>query len=130
MSMFSKTTNGIKINVETSFLQDKSNPDHNYYVYAYYVTIENTIQDTVQLLSRHWIITDGMGNKREVKGEGVIGEQPILTFQDKHAYQSWSPLPTKMGKMEGSYMMLNLKTNQKFEVQIPPFILVHHELEN
>lgn len=130
MSLFSKITNGIKINVETSYLPDKSNPDHNYYVYAYYVTIENTLQDTVQLLSRHWIITDGMGNKREVKGEGVIGEQPILTLSEKHAYQSWSPLPTKMGKMEGSYMMLNLKTNKKFEVQIPAFILVHHELEN
>lgn len=130
MSMFSKTTNGIKINVETSFLPEKSNPDHSYYVYAYYVTIKNTTEDTVQLLSRHWIITDGMGNKHEVKGEGVIGEQPILIKDAHHAYQSWSPLPTKMGKMEGSYMMINLKTNEKFEVQIPAFVLVHHELEN
>jgi len=130
MSMFSKTTNGIKINVETSFLPEKSNPDHSYYVYAYYITIENTIEDTVQLLSRHWIITDAMGNKHEVKGEGVIGEQPILIKGAKHAYQSWSPLPTKMGKMEGSYMMINLKNNEKFEVQIPAFVLIHHELEN
>ncbi len=128
--MVTKTTRGIQISVETSYLPDKSNPDHSYYVYAYFVSIENQEKQPVQLLSRHWIITDGMGNKHEVKGEGVIGEQPVLEHGEKHSYQSWSPLPTKLGKMEGSYLMQNLSTDEKFQVQIPPFVLVHFELEN
>lgn len=128
--MVSKITNGIQISIETSYLPDKSNPDHSYYVYAYFVTIENQDKQPVQLLSRHWIITDGMGNKHEVKGEGVIGEQPVLEEGESHSYQSWSPLPTKLGKMEGSYLMQNLSTDEKFQVQIPPFVLVHFELEN
>lgn len=128
--MVTKTTKGIQISVETSYLPDKSNPDHSYYVYAYFVTIENQEKQPVQLLSRHWIITDGMGNKHEVKGEGVIGEQPVLEEGERHSYQSWSPLPTKLGKMEGSYLMQNLSTDEKFQVQIPPFVLVHFELEN
>jgi len=128
--MATKITKGIQITVETSHLPDKTNSYPTYYVYAYFVTIENTERQPVQLISRHWIITDGMGNKHEVKGEGVIGEQPVLSYEDKHSYQSWSPLPTKLGKMEGSYLMKNLNTEETFQVQIPSFVLVHHELEN
>lgn len=128
--MASLTTNGISISVETNFLPEKSKPEQNYYVYVYFVTITNNSSDPVQLLSRHWMICDGYANKHEVKGEGVIGQQPVLKPGEFHSYQSWSPLPTKLGKMEGSYTMQNLNTDVLFKVTIPPFILIHHDLEN
>ncbi len=128
--MATLTTKGICISVESSYLPDKSRPDKNYYVYVYYVTIENKSDTTVQLLKRHWIITDGFGKKHEVKGDGVIGRTPVLDPGGKHSYQSWSPLTTKMGKMEGKYMMQNLASQEMFEVIIPSFVLIHHDLEN
>ncbi len=128
--MYSLTTNGIKVNVEAIYVPQESRPNKNYYVYSYQVTIINKSSDTIQLLSRQWIITDSFGRKKEVKGEGVIGQQPIIEPLDSFSYQSWCPLNTKVGSMHGKYFMQNLTTGESIDVEIPKFILIHDELEN
>jgi len=128
--MVSRTTDGIKISVIARYVPENSNPGRNEYVYTYQVTIHNLSEKRVQLMSRHWIITDGYGRKKDVKGDGVIGKQPVLQTNGSHIYQSWCPLPTKIGKMEGTYSMVNLDTDETFIVHIPQFLLVHEALEN
>ncbi len=118
------TTHGITISVETFYNQQHSVPAEYKYVYAYRVTIENNREQEVQLLRRHWIIQDSNGIKREVKGEGVIGEQPVLQPGQNHVYVSWCPLETGIGKMYGTFTMLNKETNIEFEADIPAFKLI------
>ena len=92
--MFKARTKDIIVSVETTFLENESEPADGYYVWAYHITITNEGDDTVQLLSRHWIITDGLGRTQEVKGSGVVGEQPILAPGGSFAYTSGTPLST------------------------------------
>lgn len=120
--MFTARTRNINVSVETRFLENESEPDNQYFVWAYHIRIANEGHETVQLLSRHWIITDGLGRVQEVKGEGVVGEQPILGPGGSYAYTSGTPLSTPTGMMRGSYLM-ETPNGERFEIEIPLFSL-------
>lgn len=128
--MESYITNGIRISVESFYESTHSNPDVRKFIYSYRVTIENDSEHEVQLLSRHWIITDAALNVKEVKGDGVIGEQPVIIPGSKHSYSSWCPLETEFGKMEGKYTMKRMADGQFFDAIIPPFKLIASYIEN
>jgi ApaG protein len=120
--MYEATTRHIRVVVRPQFLENQSQPDEYKFVWAYTITLENLSGDTVKLLTRHWIITDGFGRTQEVKGDGVIGEQPSLRPGDRFEYTSGCPLSTSSGMMGGSYAMINEK-GEKFDVVIPTFSL-------
>ncbi|MCB0652413.1 MAG: Co2+/Mg2+ efflux protein ApaG [Saprospiraceae bacterium] len=117
-------TDGIEISVEAFYQKDYSRPSKKRYVFSYRVRIFNFREDSVQLLRRKWHIFDSAGFIREVEGEGVIGEQPILPPEGSHEYESWCPLTTPIGKMDGSFLMVSLETNETFSVLIPEFRLI------
>ena len=126
--MYQKVTRGIRITVKPSYLDDQSSPSDNYYVWAYKVRIENEGDAVVQLRDRHWIITDARGRVQEVKGPGVVGEQPVLKPGDSFEYTSGSPLSTPSGIMTGSYGM-ETPDGGRFAAAIPAFSLDSpHEL--
>ena len=120
--MYYETTQGVEVEVIPEYLPEESAPDDNQFIFSYHVTITNQSESIVQLLSRHWIITDGKGAVREVKGDGVVGEQPELAPGEKHSYSSFCPLPTPTGNMRGSFQMTN-QAGAKFDVKIPLFFL-------
>ena len=120
--MYSATTRSIQVTVEPIYLEDQSSPGDNQYVWAYRVRIENLGRDTVQLRTRHWKITDAFGRVQEVKGAGVIGEQPVLAPGKAYEYTSGTPLPTPSGIMVGSYQMES-ESGERFDVAIPAFSL-------
>ena len=120
--MYSATTQTITVKVEPTFLDNQSVPDEDRFVWAYHVRIENNGSHTVQLIDRHWRITDWQGNTQEVRGEGVIGEQPVLRPGTFFEYTSGTPLPTPSGFMAGTYGMESADGN-RFEVEIPAFSL-------
>jgi ApaG protein len=101
--MYSATTHSIRVTVNPIYLEDQSDPEEDHYVWAYQVEIENLGADVVQLLSRHWQITDSNGRVQEVRGVGVVGEQPVLNPGESFNYTSGTPLPTPSGIMHGSY---------------------------
>ena len=117
-------TNGVKVSVRSNYEMEYSNPSQDKFVFSYKVFIENISDKPIQLISRHWYIVDAYLNQREVKGEGVIGEQPVIQPGDTHHYSSWCPLITEMGKMFGTYQMVDLDENKFFEVEIPVFKLI------
>ena len=116
------TTRGIAVSVEPAYLEANSSPGNSQYVWAYHVTIENQGQETVQLLSRHWMITNARGELNEVKGPGVVGEQPILKPGERFEYTSGAPLNTPWGMMGGSYQMEG-EDGERFDIEIPTFSL-------
>jgi len=118
------TTNGITISVEAFYMENESQPGQRKHIFSYHVTIENVSNDTVQLLRRHWYIIESSGNLREVKGDGVIGQQPTLAPGESHSYKSWAQITADFGKMLGTYHMISPLTNKEFEVQIPAFKLI------
>jgi ApaG protein len=120
--MYSKTTRDIRVTVQPVYLADQSSPDDRHYVWAYHVRIENTGSDTVQLRNRCWRITDGLGRMQEVRGTGVVGEQPVITPGNTYEYTSGTPLPTPSGIMVGSYQMVT-SDGERFEVAVPAFSL-------
>jgi len=120
--MYSKTTKKINITVSPFFLEDQSEPDNQHYVWAYQVIIDNQSKNKVQLKNRYWKIIDSNGEVQEVRGEGVVGEQPILNPGEKFEYTSGTPLSTPSGFMEGHYEMVT-KNGLKFEAHIPKFSL-------
>ena len=120
--MYTKTTHQICVTVEPLFLEDQSLPLSNHYVWAYQIWIENQGQKTVQLLSRIWRITVGNGVRHEIRGEGVVGEKPVLAPGESYHYTSGSPLSTPSGLMEGSYGM-KTQEGESFDVEIPAFSL-------
>jgi len=120
---FEETTRDIRVAVEPSFLDDQSEPEESRYVWAYRVTIENKGAEPVQLVSRHWRITDAHGRQREVRGSGVIGEQPVIAPGHSFEYTSGAPLETPSGLMSGSYKMRAERTGESFDVSIPLFAL-------
>ncbi|MCI4669369.1 MAG: Co2+/Mg2+ efflux protein ApaG [Bacteroidia bacterium] len=122
-SISSKVTEGIRVNVRAIYAKDESSPAHNYFVFAYEVEIINESLYTVQLLSREWHITDGIGRRRIVEGEGVIGQQPVIRSGDRHKYVSGSHFPTPIGKMEGYYFMHREMDGAEIQVEIPPFVM-------
>ncbi|MCB2102758.1 MAG: Co2+/Mg2+ efflux protein ApaG [Rhodobacterales bacterium] len=121
-SAYKATTRDITVTVEPFFLEDQSAPEDSHFVWAYHVRIENHGDDTVQLLTRHWRITDSMGNVQEVQGDGVVGEQPVLDPGDAFEYTSGTPLNTPSGIMVGTYQMVS-DTGHRFDVNIPAFSL-------
>ena len=120
--MYSKKTRKINITVNPYFLDDQSEPEEQHFVWAYQVTIDNQGNEKVQLKNRYWKIIDSNGSEQEVKGEGVVGEQPILNPGEKFEYTSGTPLTTPSGFMEGYYEM-EIKNGSVFEAQIPQFSL-------
>ncbi|MCB1214488.1 MAG: Co2+/Mg2+ efflux protein ApaG [Deltaproteobacteria bacterium] len=113
-------TQGIRISVQTEYLEDQSQPDQSFYLFAYHIKISNQSTQSVQLISRHWIITNGEGKKEEVRGEGVIGQQPSLMPGESFEYTSFCPLNTPMGTMQGSYWM-EIEGAEGFRAAIPKF---------
>ena len=120
--MYRKTTRSIQVTVVPLYLDEQSDPDENRYVWAYQVSLENLGSETVQLLTRYWNITDANGKVLEVRGDGVIGEQPILSAGDHFEYTSGTPLSTPSGIMAGSYRM-KTSDGESFDVEIPAFSL-------
>ncbi len=121
--MRSKRTNGVRIDVDTYYISEKSAPTMNQYLFGYEITVTNENPEAVQLLHRHWVITDALGRVEEVKGPGVIGKQPRLKPGDSFTYDSFCPLPTPFGSMRGSYKMMR-DNGEFFEVDVPLFSLV------
>lgn len=121
-SMYSATTRAIRVTVEPIYLEDQSSPAEDHYVWAYQVKIENGGSETVQLRNRYWRITDAMGRSQEVRGEGVVGEQPTLGPGQSYEYTSGTPLGTPSGIMMGSYEM-ETQAGERFDVEIPAFSL-------
>jgi ApaG protein len=119
----SETTDGITVRVVTNFLEDQSVPAQARWFWSYHIRIENHRDDPVQLLSRHWKITDGRGGISHVDGDGVVGEQPLLNPGNSHDYVSGCPLPTPSGMMEGHYRFIRVD-GSTFLVEIPRFRLV------
>ena len=120
--MYQATTRAIQVTVTPAYQEEQSSPGENRYVWAYHVRIENHGTETVQLLNRYWHITDSIGHVEEVRGPGVVGEQPVLRPGEAYEYTSGCPLSTPSGIMLGSYEMQNSDGSQ-FEVEIPAFSL-------
>ena len=116
------TTEHIRVSVEATYLEDRSAPEENSFAFAYQVTIANEGHGRVKLMRRHWIITDGNGEVREVEGPGVVGEQPVLDDGDAHQYTSGAVLTTPVGTMEGTYEM-HEPDGRIFKATIPRFAL-------
>jgi ApaG protein len=121
-SVSTAITEGIRVTVECHYLPDQSAPALNRFAFAYKVRIENEGAAGVQLISRHWIITDGNGERQEVRGEGVVGEQPQLKPGERFEYTSGCLLRTPHGSMQGSYRM-NREGSGPFDARIAPFSL-------
>jgi len=114
--------NQVDIDVETHYIEEQSLPEEDRYVFAYTITIRNNGEQPAKLLNRHWVITDGDGNTQEVRGEGVVGEQPHIGPGDYFRYTSGTVLETPVGTMEGSYRML-ADDGTEFDAMIPVFTL-------
>lgn len=120
-------TRGIRVQVHPQFDPQRSQPARGKWFFLYTVTIRNEGAGTVQLLTRHWIITDGTGRVEEVRGPGVVGEQPVLAPGESFEYTSGCPLAVDVGKMEGSYQMV-MEDGEVFDVAIAPFTLCEAEV--
>jgi ApaG protein len=120
--MYEAVTDNIKVSVKPQFLEGQTKPDENKYVWAYTVTVQNLGNETVTLLTRHWIITDGFGRRQDVRGDGVVGEQPKLGPGQSFQYTSGCPLSTPSGMMVGSYGMVT-SSGRLFDVVVPAFSL-------
>lgn len=122
MSVISSQDSGVEIKVRTQYLSQQSDPARASYAFAYTITITNQREDAVQLLSRHWIITDQNNKIEEVKGNGVVGQQPVIQPGLSYQYSSGAVIQTETGDMKGSYTMVT-STGEHFEAPIPLFIL-------
>ena len=120
--MYRAVTRQIEVTVEPNYLPERSSVDRGHYFWSYTIVITNTGAETVQLRTRHWIITDATGRKEEVRGEGVVGEQPVLAPGERFEYTSGVPLATASGFMSGRYQMVS-ETGERFEIEVPTFSL-------
>ena len=120
--MYEAVTRSIKVIVEPIFLDEQSAPDEDHFVWAYQIRIENDSLEQVQLINRHWRITDAYGQLNEVRGEGVVGQQPTLQPGENFEYTSGVPLATPSGIMVGSYEM-KTSGGERFDIEIPAFSL-------
>ena len=114
--------NNIEVEVETRYIEEQSNPEQNSYVFAYTITIQNKGRQSAQLLTRHWVITDSNQKIQEVRGDGVVGEQPLLNPGEQFVYTSGTMLETAVGTMKGSYQML-ADDGSQFDAEIDEFVL-------
>ena len=115
-------TEGIRVQVKVFYLETDSLPEEYHYVFTYRIRLKNLSQRTVKLLRRYWIITDSNGETNEVRGDGVVGDQPVLEPDQEYEYTSSSHLKSPVGTMQGSYQMTNID-GEEFEVTIPCFEL-------
>ena len=120
--MYRAITRQIEVTVEPNFMPERSSAEKREYFWSYTIVITNSGTETVQLRTRHWIITDATGRQQEVRGEGVVGEQPVLGPGERYKYTSGVPLPTTSGFMTGSYQMIS-ETGERFDVDVPTFSL-------
>lgn len=120
--MDTAVTREVEVSVESFFLESESDPEKNQFSFAYRVQLKNLGGETVQLLSRHWIITDSVGKIQHVKGPGVVGEQPVLKPGTSYEYTSGSRLESPLGTMEGTYQMVT-DAGENFDIRIPMFTL-------
>ena len=118
-----QTTRGVTVRVSVSYLAEQSEPDRGRWFWAYHIRLENEGPGAVQLLTRHWVITDGRGARHTVEGEGVVGEQPLVEPGASFDYVSGCPLATPAGAMQGSYRMVD-ERGEVFDVEIPRFPLL------
>jgi len=116
------TTDGVTVRVSVSYLPEQSEPERGRWFWAYHIRLENEGDETVQLLTRHWVITDGRGARHSVEGEGVVGEQPVIGPGASFDYVSGCPLATPSGAMQGNYRMVR-EDGAIFDVEIPRFSL-------
>jgi ApaG protein len=124
--MYRAVTRQIEVTVEPNFLPGRSSVESGQYFWSYTIVITNTGRETVQLQTRHWIITDASGHKQEIKGKGVVGEQPVLAPGERFEYTSGVPLPTASGIMTGRYQMVS-DSGEHFEIDVPTFSLDSHD---
>ena len=120
--MYRAVTRKIEVTVEPNFRPERSPVGNREYFWSYTIVITNTGAETVQLRTRHWIITDATGYQETVRGEGVVGEQPVLGPGDRFEYTSGVPLPTASGMMSGRYQMVT-ESGEQFEIEVPTFSL-------
>ncbi|GMQ47598.1 Co2+/Mg2+ efflux protein ApaG [Vibrio sp. 10N] len=116
------TTPCVKCQVHTKYVEEQSDPDNSRYVFAYIITIKNLSQETVQLISRRWLITDANGKQLTVEGDGVVGQQPVIEKNDEYTYTSGTAIETPLGVMQGHYVMLD-GSGKQFTAEIEPFRL-------
>ncbi len=119
---YSATTRGVTVRVSPAFLPEQSDPRSGRWVWSYHIRIENDGRQPVQLISRHWVITDANNHVQEVRGKGVVGEQPMLKPGQSYEYSSGTVLATQVGTMKGSYRML-AEDGTEFDAPIPQFVL-------
>ena len=124
--MYAEVTHDILVEVAPVYVPERSNRDLKYYFFAYTIRIENLGPHTVQLLRRHWVIRDGQNHEEHVMGDGVVGEQPVLTPGESFTYTSACPLRTPTGNMRGTYEMID-ELRHRIKVAIPVFFLRGHE---
>ncbi|HEX7087357.1 MAG TPA: Co2+/Mg2+ efflux protein ApaG [Vicinamibacterales bacterium] len=120
--MSDTTTRGIRVQVRTQYLADRSSPREGQYLFAYHIRISNDGDETAQLISREWIISDADGRIERVQGPGVVGETPVLAPGDAFEYTSFCPLKTPVGSMHGTYQMVTA-SGDRFDAVIAPFTL-------
>ncbi|WP_413792931.1 MULTISPECIES: Co2+/Mg2+ efflux protein ApaG [unclassified Pseudomonas] len=112
----------VDVSVTTRFLAEQSQPEHDRFAFAYSIIVRNNGSMPARLLSRHWVITDGDGHVEEVRGEGVVGQQPLIDAGKSHSYSSGTVMTTKVGTMQGTYQML-AEDGTRFDAVIKPFRL-------
>ena len=120
--MYRTVTRQIEVTVEPNFMPERSSAEKRQYFWSYTIVITNSGHETVQLRTRHWIITDATGHKRDIRGEGVIGKQPVLAPGERFEYTSGVPLQTASGFMTGRYQMVS-ESGELFEIEVPTFSL-------
>jgi len=121
---------GIQITTRPFYLVNQSDPDDAQYAFGYEITIDNQSDDDIQLMDRHWLISDANGQQTEVQGQGVVGQQPVITAGQSYSYQSSIVLKTPFGCMRGHYTFHSKHNDRLFEVSIPPFALAIPHLIN
>lgn len=121
--MSQTVTRGIRVQVRPRHLAEQSEPARKHWLFAYHITVHNEGEATVQLMSRHWVITNGEGKVEEVRGPGVVGQQPVLKPGDEFQYTSGCPLDTPVGTMHGEFTLVDTTTGETFEARIEPFRL-------
>jgi len=122
--MHSLISQGVQVTVETFYQHDYSKPQEHEHTFSYRITLENQNPFTVQLLRRQWYIFDSIGDYRQVEGEGVVGQQPVIKPGETFQYVSGCNLKSEMGKMWGHYSMIDLSNNKSFRAEIPEFQMI------
>lgn len=128
--MYSETTDNIRVNVVSHYESLHSDPSRLHFVFSYTINIKNKGNKVVQLLKRYWLIKSADGIIREVEGDGVVGEQPILQPEDSFQYSSWAPITCEIGEMSGNFVMKDINSKEIFKIIVPKFPFVANPILN